>query len=125
MGGAAYCYWILCPRGHWDPGCVSNWFVSLNNIATIWTISYKYLHLNLQWWQKLVGLSLAYILLIVRRWKSASYDTEMQAITCSMSAIPHIYHIWGMVIKYYQYKVFNFADKLRIATIYSFTLLSV
>ena len=28
-----------CPRGHWHPGCVSNLFVSFNNIATIWTIS--------------------------------------------------------------------------------------
>ena len=27
--------WSLCPRGHWDLGCVSNWLVSFNNIVTI------------------------------------------------------------------------------------------
>ena len=32
-------YCNLCPRGHWDPGCVYNWFVSSNNITTVWTIS--------------------------------------------------------------------------------------
>ena len=33
------CYWNLCPRGHWDPGCVYNWFGFSNNIPPIWTIS--------------------------------------------------------------------------------------
>ena len=27
------CYWSLCPRKHWDPGCVSNWFVYLATIS--------------------------------------------------------------------------------------------
>ena len=102
------CYWSLCPRGYWDPGFVSNWFVSSNNIATIWTVinictkmynvdkNYK----DLVW----------HILLTVHRWRSASHNTEMQA----WDAIPHIYHIWGMVTKYCQYEVLNFADKLHM-----------
>ena len=63
---------------------------------------------------------LTYILLTVRRWRSASHDTEMQA----WDAIPHIYHILGMVTKYCQYEVLNFADKLHIQYI-PFKLLSV
>ena len=34
-----YCYWSFCPRGHWDPGCVSNWFVYLSTISFVYLMS--------------------------------------------------------------------------------------
>ena len=96
--------------------------ICIKNIATISTISYKYFHQNLQCWQKLWGLSLTYILLTVRRWILMIRKCKLEPI--AWDGVFHIYHIWGIVTKYWQHEVLKFADKLHIQYI-PFKLLSV
>ena len=119
------CYWSLCPREHWDPGCVSNWFVylatislqleqSVINIYTkIYNVdkNYKDLVSHIFYWQYVVGG----VFLMIQKCKLEP---------TAWDAVPHKYHIWGMVTKYCQYEFFNFAGKLHIQYI-PFKLLSV
>ena len=87
--------------------------------------SYKYLHQNLQKFDK----SYKDLVWHIFCWQYVGGEVLLLIQKCKLwptawDAIPHIYHIWGMVTKYCQYEVLNFADKLHIQYI-PFKLLSV